>query len=271
MHRPIAALSLSATLAAGCAGPIASHRVPVMSPSAATLTADLYVPQGAAPFPALILLHGCNGIGPNVLAWAQWLQAEGYAAFVLDSFGGRGFTSVCGDGSVFGGGPRSSDVFAAARYLATLPGIDQDRIGVIGWSHGGWTVLRAANYEPVYRDVRLRALVAFYPYCGDTASYRGLSPLLMLLGERDDWTPAEACRSLAEAARREGHDVTAVVYAGAHHGFDAAHVRRPVRVTQALRGRGATIAYDPRAHDDSEKRVREFLRRHLTPSPGRER
>src|SRR6266480_4959466 len=240
MNRPIAALSLSATLAAGCAGPIASHRVPVMSPSAATLTADLYVPQGAAPFPALILLHGCNGIGRNVLAWAQWLQAEGYAALVLDSFGGRGFTSICGDGSVFGGGPRSSDVFAAARYLATLPGIDQDRIGVIGWSHGGWTVLRAASYEPVYRDVRLRALVAFYPYCG-------------------------------EAARREGHDVTAVVYAGAHHGFDAAHIRRPVRVTQALRGRGATIAYDPRAHDDSEKRVREFLRRHLMPSPGRER
>src|SRR2546429_11527 len=169
MNRPIAALSLSATLAAGCAGPIASHRVPVMSPSAATLTADLYVPQGAAPFPALILLHGCNGIGRNVLAWAQWLQAEGYAALVLDSFGGRGFTSICGDGSVFGGGPRSSDVFAAARYLATLPGIDQDRIGVIGWAHGGRAGLRAANYEPVYRDVRVRAPVAVYPDSGATS------------------------------------------------------------------------------------------------------
>ena len=89
-------------------------------------------------------------------------------------------------------------------------------------------------------------------------------PLLILHGEADDWTPAELCRFLADNARATGHDVTFVAYPGAHHGFDAATVTRPTLVPEARGGRGATIAYDPAAHRDAEKRLREFLRRHLT-------
>jgi dienelactone hydrolase len=251
-------------LAAGCVGPTALHQVRVAEPSPATLSAELYVPRGTGPFPALILLHGCSGVGPHTLAWARWLQAEGYAALVLDSFGARGMTKICGDGSVFPGGRRSLDVFEAARYLAELPAIDKARIGAIGWSHGGWTVLRASATVDHYPDVRLRGLVAFYPYCGDTPADRVSVPLLMLIGERDDWTPAEPCRLLADAARRNGRDdVTAVIYPGAFHGFDASGIARPTWIAEARRGQGATIAYDPRAHDAATKQVREFLRRHF--------
>lgn len=247
----------------GCAGPITSHRVPITLPEPATLTADLYTPKGAGPFPALVLLHGCGGVGPTLIAWAQWLQAEGYAALVLDSFGGRGIRRLCGDSSPLRGRPRSPDVHAAAAYLATLPVIDRNRIGAIGWSHGGWTVLWAGSSEDRYPDVKLRALVAFYPFCGDIAGYGGTTPLLMLLGEADDWTPAEPCQIVALGARRAGRDVVDVTYPGAHHGFDAAQVQKPIRVEDARGGRGATIAYDPRAHDDAERRLREFLARRL--------
>jgi dienelactone hydrolase len=262
-RRTVTVLCVLAVLTAGCVGGIASHHVPVTLPSAATLTADLYLPRGTGPFPALILLHGCSGIRPNTLAWAHWLQSEGYAAFVLDSFTARGLQRLCGDSSPLPGAPRSNDVFAAAAYLARLSVIDRTRIGAIGWSHGGWTVLWAGAYESRYPDVQLQALVAFYPFCGDTVSYRGSAPLLMLLGEKDDWTPAEPCRQIAEIGRQQGRDVSAVVYGGAHHGFDSAHIVRPTRVADARRGRGATVAYDPQAHGDSEKRLREFLERHL--------
>jgi dienelactone hydrolase len=167
------------------------------------------------------------------------------------------------DGSVLTGGARSRDVYEAAKYLATLPAIDSTRLGAIGWSHGGWTVLRSALIEDLYPDVRLRALVAFYPYCGDVASYRARPPLLILHGEADDWTPVELCRYLVDNAKAAGADVALVSYPGAHHGFDAANIARPTLVADARGGRGATVAYDPAAHSDAEKRLREFLRRHL--------
>jgi dienelactone hydrolase len=246
---------------AGCAAP--AHQVAVRLPTPATLSAELYLPRGPGPFPTLILMHGCNGIGPNLAAWAQWLNREGYGALVLDSFGGRGLTRVCGNISVLTGGARSPDVYEAAKYLATLPIVDSTRIGAIGWSHGGWTVLRSAALEPLHPDVRLRGLVAFYPYCDDVASYQAATPLLILHGETDDWTPIAPCRYLADQARAAGRDVTLVGYPGAHHAFDVSSLTRPTRVADARQGRGATIAYDPAAARDAEKRLREFLQRHF--------
>jgi dienelactone hydrolase len=265
MKRSASLVAAVAFALAGCAGQAAApyHQVAVTLPNPATLTAELHLPRGPGPFPTLILLHGCGGIGPNLAAWAQWLTWEGYGALVLDSFGGRGLRRVCGDSSVLTGGARSSDVYAAAKYLATLPAVDATRLGAIGWSHGGWTVLWSASIEDLYPDVRLRGLVTFYAFCGNIASYRARAPLLMLHGEADDWTPAEPCRLLAERARADGRDVTFVQYPGAHHGFDASTLTRPTLVPDARRGQGATVAYAPAAARDAEKRLREFLRRHL--------
>jgi dienelactone hydrolase len=258
---------LVALALAGCAAPTASayHHVSVTLPTPATLTAELHLPRGQGPFPTLILLHGCGGIGPNVEAWARWLAWEGYGALVLDSFGGRGLRRLCGDSSALSGGARAPDVYAAARYLATLPAVDARRLGAIGWSHGGWTVLRSAEIEDLYPDVRLRALVTFYPYCGDIASYRARSPLLILHGEADDWTPIVLCRYLVDNARALGSDVTLVAYPRAHHGFDASALTRPTLIPEARGGLGSTIAYDPAAHGDAETRLRAFLRRTLGP------
>ena len=261
-----AALVAGVALAlAACAAPLASpyHQVIVTLPRPATLTAELYLPRGPGPFPTLILLHGCGGIGANIAGWARWLSWEGYAALVLDSFGGRGLRRICGDSSVLTGGARSNDLYVAARYLASLPAVDASRLGAIGWSHGGWTVLRSASIEDLYPDVSLRALVTFYPYCGDVASYRARPPLLILHGEADDWTPVELCRYVADNARAAGRDVTLVAYPGGHHGFDVTTLMRPTLVPDARQGRGATIAYDPAALRDAEKRLREFLRRHF--------
>jgi hypothetical protein len=40
-------------------------------------------------------------------------------------------------------------------------------------------------------------------------------------------------------------------------------LRQPTRIADARGGRGATVAYNPSAHGDAEKRVREFLARFL--------
>jgi poly(3-hydroxybutyrate) depolymerase len=107
------------------------------------LTGRFDKPAGAAPFPAVILLHGCTGYSfhlPHSSAWSAVLLGEGYATIILDSFTPRG-------GESCGGVPASTralDVVAAAYFLASRPDIRRDKIAVMGFSHGGGTALDAA-------------------------------------------------------------------------------------------------------------------------------
>ena len=50
------------------------------------LPGHLYRPDGPGPFPAVVALHGCGGIGPHLHRWAQTLQQWGYVALLVDSF-----------------------------------------------------------------------------------------------------------------------------------------------------------------------------------------
>jgi dienelactone hydrolase len=237
----------------------------VTLPAPATLTAELSTPRSAGPFPAVILLHGCGGISANVKEWAVWFQHEGYAAFVLDSFGGRGLRRLCGGSAALTGQMRAPDVFAAVTYLKTLPKIDGKRIAAIGYSHGGWTALWAAATEARYPSAEIRAFILFYPSCAGWKALTGTTPVLMLLGGKDDWTPAAPCESLAHAATRAGRSVTVVLYPDAYHAFDAAGIRQQTIVPDARGGLGATVEYNPRAHEDAEKQVRAFLKENLRP------
>jgi dienelactone hydrolase len=94
--------------------------------------------------------------------------------------------------------------------------------------------------------------------------------VLILIGENDDWTPAEACRQLTDAAREAGYPVALKVYPGAHHALDSPHPVHYVaaRVNpNAPTGRGATTGGDPRAWADSIREVTTFFAQHLMPTP----
>jgi len=242
-----------------------SHAFAVTSPAHATITAELSTPRGAGPFPAVILLHGCGGVGPHIKDWAVWLRHEGYAAFVLDSFGGRGLKRLCGGSAALTGRMRAPDVFAAARYLKMLPQIDGKRIAAIGYSHGGWTLMWAVATEAQYPDVDIRAFIMFYPTCTGWKTLPGTTPVLMLLGGKDDWTPAAPCEALAQSASRTRGHITAVVYPDAFHAFDSPGIIGRRMVPDARGGLGATIEYNPKAHEDAEKQVRAFLAQNLKP------
>ena len=48
-------------------------------------------PDGEGPFPAVVLLHTCGGLGPHVAVdWPRFLSGIGYVALAVDSFGSRG-------------------------------------------------------------------------------------------------------------------------------------------------------------------------------------
>ena len=242
-----------------------SIAIQVAEPLAATISADLYTPRGKSPFPAVVLFHGCGGVTPNVPAWAQWLQSEGYAALVVNSFQGRGLGNICGDSTPLRPEERAVDVFAAAAKLESMGVADPDRIAAMGFSHGGSTVLAAWRTHGKHPEVKLRALIAFYPGCAGRLATPDAPPLLILAGGKDDWAPAEPCVKLEAAAREAGRAVTLVVYPDARHHFDGATLKRVVFVSNARGGKGATMEYDPAAHADSEKQVKQFLAAQLGP------
>lgn len=193
------------------------------------LEGQLRRPGGAGAFPAVVLLHGCTGDSHSMDArWGSLFQSWGYVALAVDSFGPRGITNICGNV-----GKRGSillDGYAALHFLARQTYVDVSNIALMGASAGGAVTLATVEQGWVERlsDIKFRAAVALYPPC---AGFSGITtvPTLVLIGESDDWAPAEACRNMAMGrselgnSRAENGDrskLRLVVYPDAYHSFD---------------------------------------------------
>jgi dienelactone hydrolase len=259
MRRLLALLALLATPAA------ALEPVSFQSADGAAINALYEAPGGRGRHPAVVLLHGCGGrdrangtLQPRHAEWAELLLARGYAVLLPESFASRGQGSQCGvrDRAILPRRERRADAIGARAFLAARPEIDPARIALLGWSHGGSTTLWTADVPG------FAAFVAFYPGCtalGREPRWAPTAPLLLLIGQADDWTPPHPCRALAAGA---GPRLAYVEYPGAFHGFDAPD--QPVRLRTGLafsvRGDGtAHVGTDPAARADALRRVPEFL------------
>ena len=246
------------TVAASTAAEIVSFDVAAQSDPPITLTAESTRPGGNGPFAAVVMLHGCNGVWkPWGGAWSERLVRWGYVALQVDSFGPRGYPDgVCESPPAVHALTRAADAHSAKDYLAGLPYVDKDRIAVIGASHGGWTTLAAVEntyFEDAPRTNPFKAAVALYPHCGPQL-YRLDAPLLILIGDADDWTFAYRCERM-ELKGPTRHAVTLKVYPDGTHSFD---VDKPDR--EYL---GHTMKYHPAATRDAVARVQAFLANYL--------
>lgn len=224
------------------------------------ITGWMYRPSGAGPFPGVVLAHTCSGVSDHTTGWGKLLASWGYVVVAPDSLGPRGEKTVCGRGYVVSGDNRVADVAGALAFLDAQPFVRRDRLGLVGHSHGGWTAVRSvqATYGLAARG--LRAAVAYYPVCSRQFDRDVAVPLLILIGNRDDWTPAEDCRRLEAAGFTRPGLVETVYYPNARHSFDS---RAPDRTVTVSNGRSYRLGYDPSAGPDAEARTRAFLARHL--------
>jgi dienelactone hydrolase len=287
MFRRFLPLLSSLLFLAGCVGTVSGLTITTTAPDGASeqIPATVSKPDGPGPFPAIVIMHDCSGLGPASSGapgrWATELIQRGYVVILPDSFTTRGHADgICtvplsqrrADVTPQ---RRARDAYAALVYLRAQPFVDPKRVGIMGGSHGGSTTLAtmiapASDTAPLAPEKRegFAAAVALYPGCPARTSraYQPVAPLLILIGEKDDWTPAEPCRKLAEAAREAGYPVAIKIYPGAHHSFDSS---RPVRYVAARvnpsvpGGRGATTGGDAGAWADSIREVAAFFGRHL--------
>jgi len=268
-----------AAVVGGCAA-IVPEQVTVqtanLSSSPAPLRGFLFKPEGDGRHPAVIMMHGCGGayassgqLGDRHRMWGKYLALHGYVALMLDSFGSRGIKQLCT--TTFAERPlrqsdRVGDAYAALAYLRERSDVDARRIALLGWSHGAGVTLDAISRQPEDGD-GFSAAVAFYPGCTSRNKradrFHPYAPLLVLIGEADDWTPAEPCKQLAAAVAARGEAMQIVIYPDTYHDFDnpgvtSKHVRKEVP-NGVHPGRGVTVAPNPEAREDAKQRVLAFF------------
>ena len=219
----------------------------------------VFMPSGAGPFPAIILAHSCAGTNAHTDRWGKLLASWGYLVLTPDSFVPRGTRAVCTTPGVVTPNMRVADIAGALDYLVTRSDVVQGRIGIIGHSHGGSTVIRSAQKSFGLAQRGLAAGVAYYPGCSPKFDVGVDIPVLLLAGDKDDWTPADRCRSLVSGLQR-GDLVEAIYYPNAYHSFDAKVADRTV---PGAAGKQHHLAYDTIAAPDAEARTKAFLAKYL--------
>ncbi len=234
--------------------------IPVNDPNIKAIAGSLFKPEGAGPFPGVVYMSGCAGLSPPPemalhKTVIDHLLAKGVAVLVVDPFTPRNEPEgICanlnGDTFVKYGTRGGDDVVAALKVLKATPGVDPDRVFLQGYSWGAISSLFAMDPNtPNAHDPKVAGLIAYYPYCYDKVEFS--TPTLVLIGDKDDWTPAKLCEAVEGKPNLE-----IVVFPGATHAFN-------VPFEKPMDYLGHHLEHDEKATQDAQKDADAFIDAHL--------
>ena len=173
--------------------------------------------------PAIVGVAGSKGWGEHHYGYMQRYREAGIATLVLHSFKSRNVSSTVGEQTSATTAMLVHDAFKALEALSNDQRIDRENIGITGWSLGGGVALFTA-WKPL-KDIispehTFAAHLPIYPPCMVKPQNLTFTPapIHILIGEDDNWVPADACIELVEFAKKDNLEIT--TYVNAHHSFD---------------------------------------------------
>ncbi len=243
----LAALSLLAIAANAYALTIKVQDVTFPS-GTETIGGYLAVPESAGKHPGIVVIHEDWGLTDWVKAQTRRLAEHGYAAIAVDLYRGKvAYDPEYAYDLMVSTPPERAlrDMEAALHFLTTLPNVNKEKIGSIGWSAGGkWSLLLAEN------DLFLAACVINYaPLPADPAEIRNIrAPVLAIFGSEDRSTPPSDIEAFENTMQSAQKSIEVKVYPGASHAFENS---------------GNTLGYREGAAEDAWQRTLTFLDEHL--------
>lgn len=178
---------------------------------------DCFLPAAEGRFPAVIGLHGSGGNYASMAEPAEMLAGHGFACYVLHYFDRTGTTEAQDKAVIF----RHfflwmKTLWDAASFVASQPQVDEERIGLLGFSLGAYLALSNAAV-----DSRIKAVVEFFGGLPREMKLftRRFCPVLILHGDADTTVPVEEAYHLQHVLERKGIPYELQIYPGIGHGF----------------------------------------------------
>ena len=217
--------------------------------------------QSVETSPTVILVHGSGGVADRELHYAYRLYKLGFNTVIIDSFRPRGITNLLNSHRPALLPPQRADhdIPTVIDWVKKQPW-HNGKIGLLGWSHGGTTILEAA---PRFKYQDVAGAVVFYPQASRWHSKTSV-PIEIHHGTADDWTYYSSSLNLTKPGLF--HTPNALIklwsYEGAHHGFDHQGWHYKLLGWNDDGYKLRTVAPHPEA-ELAKKRTEEFFKRIL--------
>ncbi len=184
-----------------------------------TMRGYLVQPDGAGPFPTVLVIHENRGLNPYIEDVARRAAAEGFLALAPDGLSPvGGYPGNDDDGRTLQAGldqgKLRTDMLNSARFLKSHAQ-SSGKLGVTGFCWGG----TATNFLAATLGADMKAGVPFYGAAAETASVPAIkASLLIQYAENDErinamWPAYEA------ALKSAGVKYEMFIYPGTQHGF----------------------------------------------------
>ncbi len=239
-------------------GEVEAHTV--MGPDGQALDATLIRPRDfdrTRRHPVLCYVYGGPGTpvvrdvwGGSAMLWHHMLASQGILVWMMDNRSARAidaasaWTAHAGRGDGFGAA-EFRDVEAGVAWLQSRPWVDPERLGIWGWSFGGYLAAYAMTHSAHFRagiagaavtDWTLYDTVYTERYMGTPGRFAGAyrrssildaaanlqGKLLILHGTADDNVHVENSLRLVDVLQQARKDFELMLYPGARHAVEDA-------------------------------------------------
>ena len=222
------------------------------------MRAALARPDGAGPFPAVIVIHEIFGLNNDIRGIAARFAENGYVALAPNLYDGGGPKPLCVLRTMLelraARGRTFDDLDAAQHWLAARDDVDAARLGVVGFCSGSSFTILYAVRAPI------QVAAPFYAQVPkDNRALEGICPIVASYGGKDRTLRNDADRLVhALAVRDIPHDVK--VYPEAGHGYMN---QKSGLMPKILSYGPLKVGYCSAEAEDSWQRVLNFFRLHL--------